>query len=183
MFDSKKIKNGMHLIMSVLILLSGYLIGANNERFESLNSDNSTSHEIEPKVTGIGGLFFKSTNPEQLKNWYGDNLGLAITDVGSPFEFRNAHRPDEINYLTWIPFIDSTDYFSPSKKAFMINYRVQNIEALIIKLRENNVQIVGEITQYPYGKFAHIVDPEGNKIELWEPNDSFFTQMGGPTTK
>ncbi len=183
MLDSKKFKNSVHLVVSLFMLLSGYLIGVHNERFELRNIDPHISQGVEPKVTGIGGIFFKSTNPEQLKNWYGKNLGLAITDVGSPFEFRNAHRPDEINYLTWIPFVDTTDYFSPSDKAFMINYRVQNIEDLIIRLRENNVQVVSDIAEYPYGKFAHILDLEGNKIELWEPNDAFFTQMGGPTTK
>jgi predicted enzyme related to lactoylglutathione lyase len=111
------------------------------------------------------------------------NLGLAIDDYGSPFEFRNANNPEEINYLRWTPFEESTDYFAPSQKEFMINYRVQNIEALVIKLRENGVTIIDEIEEFEYGKFVHIMDPEGNKIELWEPIDSYLTKMGGATTK
>ncbi|MDT0605619.1 VOC family protein [Croceitalea rosinachiae] len=136
-----------------------------------------------PKVTGIGGIFFKSENPQQVKDWYGKNLELAVGPNGAPFEFRNAHRPDEINYLNWDAFPDSTEYFNPSKKQFMINYRVQNIEGLVANLKQDGVTIVDEITEYPYGKFVHIMDPEGNKIELWEPIDSFLTGLGGETTK
>lgn len=136
-----------------------------------------------PKVTGIGGIFFRTKDPSKTKEWYGENLGLAISPYGSSFEFRNANRPDEINYLQWSPFEEGTDYFDPSDKEFMINYRVQNIEGLVRKLRENGVTIVDEIVEYEYGKFVHIMDPEGNKIELWEPVDSVFTEMGGPTTK
>ena len=84
-----------------------------------------------PKVTGIGGIFFRTKDPKGLGAWYGENLGLAIDDYGSAFEFRNANRPDEINYLRWGPFDEATDYFEPSKKEFMINYRVQHIEALV----------------------------------------------------
>ena len=136
-----------------------------------------------PKVTGIGGIFFRSKNPQETRAWYGKNLGLAIDDYGSPFEFRNANQPEEINYLRWSPFDEETEYFAPSEKEFMINYRVQNIEGLVKILRSNGVIIVDEIEEFEYGKFIHIMDPEGNKIELWEPIDSFFTQMGGATTK
>ena len=136
-----------------------------------------------PKVTGIGGIFFRSKNPEKTKDWYETNLGLATNDWGSAFEFRNANRPDEINYLSWSPFEEKTDYFNPSEKEFMINYRVQNLEGLLKKLKENGVTILDEVEEYDYGKFVHIMDPEGNKIELWEPIDSVFTAMGGETTK
>lgn len=136
-----------------------------------------------PKVIGIGGIFFKSENPQQVKEWYAQNLGLAVGPHGAPFEFRNARRPDEVNYLNWEAFPDTTDYFEPSEKQFMINYRVQHIEALVENLKQNGVIIVDEITDYPYGKFVHIMDPEGNKIELWEPIDSFLTSLGGATTK
>lgn len=136
-----------------------------------------------PKVTGIGGIFFRSKNPKEAREWYSKNLGLAVSEYGSSFEFRNAHRPDEINYLQWSAFDENTDYFDPSEKEFMINYRVQNIEGLVAQLRENGVTIVDEITEYDYGKFVHIMDHEGNKIELWEPVDIVFTNMGGPTTK
>ncbi len=136
-----------------------------------------------PKVTGIGGIFFFSDNPKETKAWYAKNLGLEVSEWGSSFEFRNANRPDEINYLQWSPFKAGSEYFLPSKKEFMINYRVQNIEGLVKKLKANGVIVVDEIDAYDYGKFVHIMDDEGNKIELWEPVDSVFTAMGGKTTK
>ena len=136
-----------------------------------------------PKVTGIGGIFFRSKDPKESREWYNKNLGLATTEYGSSFEFRNANRPDEINYLSWSPFAEDTEYFEPSGKEFMINYRVQNIEGLVKNLKANGVTVVDEIVVYDYGKFVHIMDNEGNKIELWEPIDSFFTEMGGETTK
>lgn len=139
-------------------------------------------NDTTPKVTGIGGIFFRSKDPNKVKEWYGENLGLAITEYGSPFEFRNANRPDEINYLNWSPFNENTKYFDPSEKEFMINYRVQNIKGLVRNLKANGVTILDEIEEYEYGKFVHIMDLEGNKIELWEPIDSVFTETGGPTT-
>jgi predicted enzyme related to lactoylglutathione lyase len=139
--------------------------------------------EEKAKVTGIGGIFFKCKDPEKVKAWYGEHLGLAISEYGSSFEFRNANRPEEINYLQWSPFPDNTDYFNPSEKEFMVNYRVQHIDKLVEELKAKGVTVVDEITEYDYGKFVHILDPEGNKIELWEPIDSVFTAMGGDTTK
>lgn len=136
-----------------------------------------------PKVTGIGGIFFKAKNPQAVKDWYGKNLGLAVDEYGSPFEFRNAHRPEETNYLNWDAFTDTTSYFDPSEKEFMINYRVQNIEGLVKNLEKNGVTILDEIASYDYGKFVHILDLEGNKIELWEPVDSVISQFGRKTTK
>lgn len=135
------------------------------------------------KVTGVGGIFFRCNNPDKVKDWYQKNLGLETTQYGSSFEFRNAHRPEEINYLQWSPFQEDTKYFDPSRKEFMINYRVQHIEVLVKQLKANGVEVLDEIEEYDYGKFVHIMDIEGNKIELWEPIDSVFTEMGGPTTK
>lgn len=179
-------KKQIQLFLSVLVLL--VLSGCETKDNSNIGSNALKQIEIStndttPKVTGIGGIFFLSDNSEETKKWYGKNLGLEIDDYGSVFEFRNANRPDEINYLRWSPFNKGTDYLSPSKKEFMINYRVQNIEGLIAKLKENGVTVLDEIITYDYGKFVHIMDPEGNKIELWEPIDSILTQMGGRTTK
>ncbi len=136
------------------------------------------------KVTGIGGIFFKSNNPENIKKWYHQNLGLTIDAYGSSFEFRNANNPDEVNYLQWSPFEKDTKYFDPSKKEFMINYRVDNLELLVTELKKNGVNVLDEIESFDYGKFIHILDPEGNKIELWEPVDQVFTDfLKGKTTK
>ncbi len=149
---------------------------------DNLEPAGSASDGI-PKVTGIGGVFFFSDNPGESRAWYADNLGLEVNEWGSSFEFRNANRPEEINYLQWSPFKNGSEYFAPSKKEFMINYRVQHIELLLEKLKAKGVTIVDEIETYEYGKFVHIMDNEGNKIELWEPVDEVFTAMGGKTTK
>ncbi|WP_316636441.1 VOC family protein [uncultured Flavobacterium sp.] len=132
--------------------------------------DNSNSSiDTTPKVTGIGGIFFFSDNPKEIKEWYSKNLGLETNDWGSTFESRDINNPDKVNSLQWSPFKKGDEYFSPSKKEFMINYQVQNIEGLVNKLKENGVTILDEITSYDYGKFVHILDTDGNKIELWEP--------------
>jgi len=135
-----------------------------NETTNARSTDDTT-----PKVTGIGGIFFFSDNPKETREWYNKNLGVETNEYGSTFEFRNVNKPEEINSLQWSPFKKGSEYFAPSKKEFMINYRVQNIEGLVKKLGENGVTIVDKIETYDYGKFVHIMDPEGNKIELWEP--------------
>ena len=136
------------------------------------------------KVTGIGGIFFKSKNPAKIREWYKNNLGLVTNEYGSLFEFRESDEPNEKGYLQWSPFESSTDYFNPSDKEFMINYRVEDIEGLVKELKRNGVTIVDDIEVFEYGKFVHILDPENNKIELWEPVDTVFTKLyNGKTTK
>ncbi len=143
-----------------------------------------TSNNKKPKATGIGGIFFKCDSPEKMKDWYNKHLGLITNEYGSLFEFRNSDEPNDKSYLQWSPFPKSTKYLEPSEKEFMINYRVQNIEALVDELKKNGVTVLDEIETYEYGKFVHILDTENNKIELWEPVDSVFTEMyEGKTTK
>lgn len=133
------------------------------------NKDSSNANT--PKVTGIGGIFFFSDNPKDTKEWYAKNLGLEMNEWGAvSFESRNVDNPDRINSLQWTPFKKGSEYFAPSKKEFMINYIVQHIEELVKQLKENGVTIVDEIATYEFGKFIHIMDAEGNKIELWEPS-------------
>lgn len=135
------------------------------------------------KVTGVGGIFFKCADPDKMRDWYGRHLGLKTNEYGSLFEFRLADEPDKQAYLQWSTFSANTKYFEPSKKEFMVNYRVENLEALRDELLANGVQIVDQIESYEYGKFLHIMDPEGNKIELWEPVDEVFTKSNeGHTT-
>jgi predicted enzyme related to lactoylglutathione lyase len=124
-----------------------------------------------PKVTGIGGIFFFSDNLKETKEWYAKNLGIEMNAWGSSsFESRNINNPEEVNSLQWKPFKKGDDYFAPSKKEFMINYQVQNIEGLVKNLKANGVTVLDEIVTYDFGKFVHIMDAEGNKIELWEPS-------------
>jgi len=136
---------------------------------DSNNITNVSSNDKTPKVTGIGGIFFFTENPKETREWYAKNLGFDVNDWGSTFESRNVDKPEEVTSLQWSPFKKGDDYFSPSKKDFMINYRVQNIEGLVNQLKENGVTVLDEIATYDYGKFVHIMDAEGNKIELWEP--------------
>ena len=123
------------------------------------------------KVTGIGGVFFKCENPKDMNEWYAKNLGLPMSDYGATFDWRLDDDPSKKGSTTWSTFPETTKYFNPSTKPFMINYRVENIEALVEELKSNNVTIVDEITDTDYGKFVHVLDPEGNAIELWEPKE------------
>jgi predicted enzyme related to lactoylglutathione lyase len=141
-----------------------------NDTIGTHKQKETTMNDTIPKVTGIGGIFFYADNPKETKEWYSKNLGIEINEWGSAsFESRNIDRPDEMSSLQWKPFKKGDEYFSPSPKDFMINYQVQNIEGLVIKLQENGVTILDSIATYDYGKFVHIMDLEGNKIELWEP--------------
>jgi predicted enzyme related to lactoylglutathione lyase len=121
------------------------------------------------KVTGIGGIFFKCKDPESVKAWYGKHLGLPVNEYGVTFTWKDEEDPATTGITQWSPFPSKTDYFDPSEKDFMINYRVENLEALVEELKAGGVTIVDKIETYDYGKFVHIMDPEGNKIELWEP--------------
>lgn len=179
-------------LLLIILSMSIFLAGCRTKTNSSSDWDDNTTissnqgtpkNDTTPKVTGIGGIFFFSENPAVAREWYGKNLGLEINEYGSTFEFRNSSRPNEINYLQWSPFKKGNAYFAPSKKEFMINYRVQNIEGLVKKLKENGVTIVDTIETYDYGKFVHIMDPEGNKLELWEPVDSILTKIGSKTTR
>ncbi len=180
----------MNKVYTIILLISLFFScePSTNQTDATTDEINQTVTSISPidttpRVTGIGGIFFFSNDPEKTKEWYSKNLGLEVNQWGASFEFRNANRPEEINYLQWSPFQKDSPYFVPSKKEFMINYRVQNIEGLVKKLKKNGVTIVDSIEIYDYGKFVHIMDEEGNKIELWEPIDSVLTAVGGKTTK
>lgn len=136
------------------------------------------------RVTGIGGIFFKTTNPSKTKEWYSKHLGMITDQWGAPFEFRLSDTPERIGFLQWSPFSKESDYFLPSSKEFMINYRVEHIEDLVDQLRKDGVTICDEIVTYDYGKFVHIMDHDGNKLELWEPVDKVFDDMyNGKTNK
>jgi predicted enzyme related to lactoylglutathione lyase len=128
------------------------------------------------RVTGLGGVFFKTRDPKKIKEWYGKHLGLPVDEYGASFRWIDPEKKDakEPALTAWSPFAGDTKYFEPSEKPFMFNYRVENLVELLKVLKEEGVQIVGEMQEYPYGKFGWIMDPEGNKIELWEPKDEGF---------
>jgi len=123
------------------------------------------------KVTGIGGIFFKCKDPDKVKDWYKTHLGLQTDLYGASFEWREEADPTKKGVTQWSPFPESTKYFEPSAQEFMINYRVENLTQLVIDLKNEGVTIVDDIVSYDFGKFVHILDVEGNKIELWEAID------------
>lgn len=124
------------------------------------------------KVIGVGGIFFKFKNPKEMRTWYSDVLGMATNDYGVLFRFNIPNsKPGSLQLGT---FEESSDYFGTESQKAMINFRVDDMEALFEKLKSSNVKIVNEIQCYDYGKFLHIEDPEGNRIELWEPIDDEF---------
>ena len=123
------------------------------------------------KVTGIGGIFFKCKDPNQMKEWYQTHLGLNTDAYGTRFEWRDAEDPSKKGSTIWSPFPEKTKYFEPSGSDFMINYRVDHLEELVQLLKQEGVTVLDEIESYDNGKFVHILDLEGNKIELWEPVD------------
>lgn len=131
------------------------------------NTPTKTNHM--KRVTGIGGIFFKSKDPKKAMDWYKKHLGLETNDYGCMFEWYENAEKTKKGMTQWTPFPESTKYFDPSQQPYMINYRVENLEALIEELKKEGVTIVDTMETYDYGKFVHILDSDGNKVELWEP--------------
>lgn len=146
--------------------------------FKSITTKSSNSQQSMKKVTGIGGIFFKCKDPKKMREWYEANLGLNTNEYGSVFEWRQGADSTKKGFTQWSPFTEKTKYFEPSTKDFMINYRVENLVSLIEELKNNGVPVVDSIETVEYGKFVHILDMEGNKVELWEPNDIEFEKLG-----
>ena len=122
------------------------------------------------KVTGIGGIFFKTADPEKTKQWYAKHLGIIPDSDGYiSFYWREKDDPETVGFTAWSPFRNDTKYFEPSQAPFMMNFRVDDLDALLEQLKTEGVQVVGEVEEYEYGRFGWIIDPEGIKIELWEP--------------
>ena len=138
---------------------------------------------MKKRVTGIGGIFFKVKDPNATKSWYQKHLGLNTDQYGTTFEWRSSENPDQKGFSQWSPMKDDTTYFQPSQKDFMINYRVENLEELVKELKAEGVQVLDEIESFDYGKFVHILDPDGHSIELWEPVDKVYDDLVGGRTK
>lgn len=128
-------------------------------------------------ITGIGGVFFKSKNQKELMQWYTDKLGFNLDEYGTCFVTRSVSKPGELTHLQWSIFKEESTYFEPCKERFMLNYRVNNLEKFIEMLKSNKVEFVSELEVFDYGKFIHILDLDGNKIELWEPIESHFSEI------
>lgn len=103
--------------------------------------------------------------------WYRDNLGISSTDGTADFLWREHDKPDEVGRTVWSIFPENTDYFGPSRLGFIVNYRVANLDRMLEQLRRSGIT-VEKVEDHDYGRFAWITDPEGNRIELWEPRSN-----------
>jgi len=168
----------------ILAIATSFCFGFAFKTIITKQSDDQTKMK---KVTGIGGIFFKCKDPNKMREWYQKHLGLNTNQYGAVFEWRQGADTTKKGFTQWSPFAETTKYFEPSTKDLMINYRVENLEALVEELRKECVTIADKIETVEYGKFVHIIDVEGNKVELWEPNDIEYEklgeQLGSKTTK
>lgn len=158
----------------IFIVIASFLSGF---AFKTILTNHKKSSAMK-KATGIGGIFFKCKDPNKMREWYQKNLGINTNQYGAVFEWFQGADSTKKGFTTWSPFKETTDYFQPSTKDFMINYRVENLEALVEELQKNGVNVLDSIETYDYGKFVHVLDAEGNKIELWEPNDIEYEKLG-----
>ena len=163
---------------TILITLAFVMTFALGFAFHAILSKTANIGSPTKKTTGIGGIFFKCKDPKKVREWYAKNLGLNTNEWGAVFEWRQGADTTQKGFTQWSPFNEKTKYFEPSAKEFMINYRVENLEALVAQLKKDSVTVTDKIESVEYGKFVHIMDPEGNKIELWEPNDIEFEKLG-----
>lgn len=162
------------IILIILIITASFLSGF---AFKSiLVGENKL--ETTGRVTGIGGVFFKCKDPAKVREWYKTHFGFYVNTYGAVFEWHQGVDATKKGFTQWSPFSEKTKYFQPSTKEFMINYRVENIDALVAQLKKDSVTVLDTIETYSYGKFVHVLDIEGNKIELWEPNDVEYEKMG-----
>ncbi len=135
------------------------------------------------RVTSIGGIFFKCNNTGAQKEWYAKHLGINMDEYGSSFEWRHNDNKEQKGYTVWSAFENNSDYFGSPHQQFMINYRVDDLVALVAQLKDEGVTIVDEMEIFEYGKFIHILDCEGNRVELWEANDEQYGRMLNAVTK
>lgn len=131
-------------------------------------------------ITGIGGVFFKCPDIDKTRNWYRDTLGFNIDDSygGTTFEWHDKQKPERVGRTIWSPFKHDTEYFGPGNAEFMINYRVSNLDDLLADLKTKGVEHIGDIEDEEYGRFAWINDPDGRRIELWEPKGEPLREAG-----
>jgi len=181
LFEEDKVPDAFqYLLESDKVILSPHIAGWTFESHEKLAQTivdkikqlyfgETPEVKEQKRVTGIGGFFFKSEDPKALRDWYRKHLGLDTNDYGCTFRWKDEKGED--CSTQWSPFKSDTNYFSPSEKQFMQNFRVEKLEELLAKLKEEGVQVIGEMESYDYGNFGWILDLEGNKIELWEPMD------------
>ena len=122
------------------------------------------------RVTGIGGIFFKAKDAPALQAWYKRHLGIDVQEWGgTAFDWVDSDGKPTGGTTAWLVSPEESDQFAPSKASFMVNYRVEDLYALVAALKAEGCNVLDDIQDSEYGKFAHVIDPEGNKVELWQP--------------
>jgi Glyoxalase-like domain len=150
--------------IAISLVLVGYLTGR-------AQSQGTQPPQVEPpaeQVTGIGGIFLKSEDPKKLAAWYRDNLGLPVKGSMALFPWRENDKPEKTGRTAWRLFPTNTTYFGSSRSPVMINYRVTNLDRMVEQLRRNGIMIE-KTEDSDFGRFSWVTDPEGNRMELWEP--------------
>jgi predicted enzyme related to lactoylglutathione lyase len=162
------------IVISVIII---FCFGFATNKIIGKNSNYNNKMK---KVTGIGGIFFKCKDPNAMKEWYKTHLGFNTDQWGTNFEWRQGADTTKKGFTQWSPFPEKSKNFDGN---YMINYRVENLTELVEQLRKEGVVINDTIETFEYGKFVHIIDIEGNKVELWEANDKEYDKIVEGRTK
>ena len=152
-----------------LMLVSAYSIGGQAVQSQPDNPKPSITSQPRGRILGIGGIFFKSANRDQMREWYSTHLGLADKGQGTMLPWRQHDDPQKEHVTVWGVFPNTTTYFDPGKATFMVNYIVDDLDALLARLEKEGVKIDAKRMNESYGRFAWIYDLDGNKIELWQP--------------
>ncbi len=157
--------------LAALLLISAYSKGGGQEVQSTQPEKSQPPVKTEPRgrILGIGGVFFKSANRDQTREWYSKHLGLADKGSGAMLPWREHDDPQKEHVTVWSVFPDSTKYFDPGHASFMVNYIVDDMAALLDRLKQEGVKIDDKRMDESYGRFAWIYDSDGNKIELWQP--------------
>jgi catechol 2,3-dioxygenase-like lactoylglutathione lyase family enzyme len=161
--DLKSMLLGSALASAVMLSVAAVTTNREPDRSSAATGSNQTE-----RVTGIGGVFFKAREPKKMASWYRDHLGIQSNGGFAIFNWRDKDNPERMGLTTWALFPTNTTYLGPSAATMMINYRVANLERLLAQLRRDGVT-VEKVKDEAFGRFAWITDPEGNRIELWEP--------------
>lgn len=163
------------ILIVTAALITSFFLGFAMNNYLDMNADGGSEMK---KTTGIGGIFFKCKDPKKVREWYEKHLGFTTNQYGAVFEWYQGADSTKKAFSQWSPFNENTRYFEPSEKDFMINYRVSDLEGLVKQLKKDGVTLCDSMEIYSYGKFIHVMDIEGNKIELWEPNDIEYEKLG-----
>jgi catechol 2,3-dioxygenase-like lactoylglutathione lyase family enzyme len=165
--DRRKFLKAAGAAIALPSILPGSVLGQSGSAPEQSQKRNTMSQKS--RILGIGGIFFKSANKKTMQKWYAEHLGLADSGHGVMLPWREKDNPDSEQMTVWTIFSGTTKYFEPSQASFMVNYIVDDLDALLDRLTKEGVNIDPKRQNESYGKFAWIFDPDGNKIELWQP--------------